>query len=476
MFENRRILYIAAIAFFSHAVAICSFFVSLHYSSDHIQLLSIEEIVYVPSGFLVSIIALVMAIALVNILFINFFYSYLHQFYLPTPKAQVVNYLFIALADVVVVFVVQQCLTVQVLAPGFYPLFYVLAVLLNLASTYGVHSVFKIMASWPRNRRNFLMIGSNKRAVQFAHFFEENSVLGFYNVGYLDDANYSGSDIRMLGTIDQLAEVVRQNVIDIVVVHLPIRSCYDQITQIINISEMHGISVHYLTNIFEPKHSSIVTSKVGALAAIIMHTAPLEDWRILLKRLFDIVFAVTLLILTAPLMLLVAIIIKANDGGSILYSQDRVGYNKRIFKLYKFRTMCMNADKMQIQFSHLNEMDGPVFKIANDPRINPCGRLLRKYSIDELPQLFNVLKGDMSVVGPRPMALSDYQGFSEDWQRRRFSMRPGLTCYWQIRGRNSLPFESWMRLDMEYIDNWNLLEDLRIIFLTIPEVLRGGGV
>lgn len=143
--------------------------------------------------------------------------------------------------------------------------------------------------------------------------------------------------------------------------------------------------------------------------------------------------------------------------------------------MYKFRTMCRDADKIQNDFIHLNEMDGPVFKIKNDPRITTVGRILRKYSIDELPQLLNVLLGDMSIVGPRPMALRDYEGFPEDWQRRRFSMRPGLTCYWQIRGRNTLDFETWMHLDMEYIDNWSFFEDIKIILLTIPAVLKGSG-
>lgn len=476
MFENRRSLYINVVSFFNHAIAIGSFVISLYYSHSHIDIVAVDGSTYVASGVIAAVAVLVIAIALVNILFINYFYSYLHQFYLPDPKVQVVNFLIIALTDVLTAYILQSALSVKVLMLDFYPRFYAIAVILSLLATYGVHALFKTINARPRNRRNFVMIGSNKRAVQFSRFFEKNVVLGFYNLGYLDDANYSGEKIRMLGNLDQFTNVVRENIIDIVVVHLPIRSCYDQIVKIINISEMHGISVHYLTNIFEPKHSYVVTSKVGALASIIMHTAPLEDWRILLKRLFDIIFSLSMIIVTAPLMLIVAIIIKMKDGGSILYKQERVGYNKRIFHVYKFRTMCMDADKMQGQYSHLNEMDGPVFKIKNDPRVSPFGRFLRKYSIDELPQLFNVLKGDMSVVGPRPMALRDYEGFSEDWQRRRFSMRPGLTCYWQIRGRNTLPFEAWMRLDMEYIDNWNLFEDVKIIFLTIPEVLRGGGV
>ena len=143
--------------------------------------------------------------------------------------------------------------------------------------------------------------------------------------------------------------------------------------------------------------------------------------------------------------------------------------------MYKFRTMVPNAERMQEELLHLNEMSGPVFKIRNDPRMTPLGRILRKTSIDELPQLFNVLKGDMSLVGPRPMSVRDYGLFSEDWQRRRFSVRPGITCLWQVNGRNSVPFERWMKLDMEYIDQWSLWLDLKILARTIPALLRGSG-
>jgi lipopolysaccharide/colanic/teichoic acid biosynthesis glycosyltransferase len=152
-----------------------------------------------------------------------------------------------------------------------------------------------------------------------------------------------------------------------------------------------------------------------------------------------------------------------------------VGLNKRQFVMYKFRTMIPNAEKAQEQLLALNEMTGPVFKIKNDPRVTPIGRFLRKTSLDELPQLWNVLTGDMSLVGPRAMSVRDYQFFSEDWQRRRFSVRPGITCLWQVNGRNSIPFEQWMQLDMQYIDKWSLWLDLKILARTIPAVLKGSG-
>jgi lipopolysaccharide/colanic/teichoic acid biosynthesis glycosyltransferase len=152
-----------------------------------------------------------------------------------------------------------------------------------------------------------------------------------------------------------------------------------------------------------------------------------------------------------------------------------VGRNKRLFSIYKFRTMVANAEQLQDKLLTMNEMTGPVFKIQADPRVTPLGRFLRKTSIDELPQLFNVLKGEMSLVGPRAMSLRDYKLFDQDWQRRRFSVKPGITCLWQVHGRNSVPFEKWMELDMQYIDKWSLWLDLKILLQTVPAVVRGTG-
>jgi lipopolysaccharide/colanic/teichoic acid biosynthesis glycosyltransferase len=167
--------------------------------------------------------------------------------------------------------------------------------------------------------------------------------------------------------------------------------------------------------------------------------------------------------------------IKASSPGPVFFKQKRVGLNKRHILMYKFRTMVPDAESMQEKLVHLNEMTGPVFKISKDPRVTPIGRILRKTSIDELPQLFNVLAGDMSLVGPRALSMRDYQFFDEDWQRRRFSVRPGITCLWQINGRNSIGFEQWMELDMQYIDTWSLWLDLKILARTIPVVLKGSG-
>ena len=187
------------------------------------------------------------------------------------------------------------------------------------------------------------------------------------------------------------------------------------------------------------------------------------------------VFSGLLLILLAPLFLVVAVLVKCTSPGSVLFRQTRVGLNKRQFQIYKFRTMIANAEQIQDELLPMNEMAGPVFKITNDPRVTPLGRVLRKTSIDELPQLFNVLKGEMSLVGPRAMSLRDYQLFDQDWQRRRFSVKPGITCLWQVNGRSSIPFEKWMELDMQYIDKWSLWLDFKILARTVPAVLRGTG-
>jgi len=182
-----------------------------------------------------------------------------------------------------------------------------------------------------------------------------------------------------------------------------------------------------------------------------------------------------LLFAIAPVLAVVALMIKLTSKGPVLFKQERIGRNKRRFYIYKFRTMVPNAEKMLPALELLNEATGPVFKIKNDPRMTPIGRLLRRSSIDELPQLFNVLRGDMSLVGPRPLPLRDYAGFDQDWQRRRFSVRPGITCLWQVRGRNNIAFDHWMKLDLQYLDEWSIWLDMKILAQTIPAVLKGSG-
>jgi lipopolysaccharide/colanic/teichoic acid biosynthesis glycosyltransferase len=189
----------------------------------------------------------------------------------------------------------------------------------------------------------------------------------------------------------------------------------------------------------------------------------------------DVSVSLLAMLILSPLFLLVGLIVKLTSSGPALFFQDRVGLNKRRFRLYKFRTMVVDAERRQRELEHLNEASGAVFKIMNDPRLTPVGKFLRKTSIDELPQLFNVLKGDMSLVGPRPLPVRDYQGFNQDWQRRRFSVRPGITCLWQVNGRSTVHFEKWMELDMQYIDQWSLSLDFKILARTIPAVIRGAG-
>ncbi|MDP2689601.1 MAG: sugar transferase, partial [Deltaproteobacteria bacterium] len=193
------------------------------------------------------------------------------------------------------------------------------------------------------------------------------------------------------------------------------------------------------------------------------------------KRAADIVLAGTALLFTLPFFLLASLLVKLSSPGPVFFRQERCGLNGRRFDLLKFRTMVENADGLKDAIAHLNEMSGPVFKIKKDPRVTPVGRFLRKYSLDELPQLINVLKGDMSIVGPRPPIPAEVVKY-EIWQRRRLSVRPGITCFWQVNGRNKVGFDDWISLDLKYIDNWSFKQDMKIILKTIPAVLRGTGV
>jgi len=283
------------------------------------------------------------------------------------------------------------------------------------------------------------------------------------------------SGYALASDVESFGQFLRNSVVDEVIMALPFRSMHDQASRIAAACEEQGITLRVLPNIFDLKRARSSAEEVEGDPLITHTTGWAEGWPLFAKQVLDFTISGIAIILLSPVLLLVGALVKLASPGPVLFVQKRLGLNKRPFDLYKFRTMVLDAEHQMPQIEHLNEVMGPVFKMKNDPRVTPIGRFLRKTSIDELPQLFNVLKSEMSLVGPRPLPVRDYNGFNEDWPRRRFSVRPGVTCLWQIRGRSSIPFQQWMELDLQYIDKWSLWLDLRILILTIPAVFRGSG-
>jgi len=333
-----------------------------------------------------------------------------------------------------------------------------------------------------RNLRNIIIVGTNSRALEFARRLIFLPELGYRIAGFVDQ-NWQGleafrrSGYALASDFGDLPQLLRNSVVDEVVLALPFRSMHDQGSRIAALCEEQGITVRVLPNIFNSKIARSSAEELeGESDPLITHsTGSVEEWQIVAKRILDFTLSSIMITLLSPALLLVAALIRLSSPGPVLFIQKRLGLNKRHFNMCKFRTMEVDAERRMGEVEHLNEVSGPVFKIKNDPRITPIGRFLRKTSIDELPQLFNVLKGDMSLVGPRPLPVRDYEGFNKDCQRRRFSVKPGITCLWQVGGRSSIPFEKWMELDLQYIDKWSLRLDFEILLRTIPAVLRGSG-
>ena len=332
-----------------------------------------------------------------------------------------------------------------------------------------------------RNVHHILVLGSNVRAIEFGRRIEAMPERGYRLLGFVDDewpglAEFREAGFRLACTNAEIAEFLRKNVVDEIAIFLPLRSFYERAADVAKLAKQYGILVRLDTDVFNLKFAHARADATGGASQIVASGSGFDGWQLLLKRGIDVVGSLALLVILSPVFLIVAALIKlTSPGGPVFFAQKRVGINKRQFTMFKFRTMVPAAESIQEKLAHLNEMTGPAFKIRNDPRITPLGHILRKTSIDELPQLFNVLAGDMSLVGPRAMSLRDYQLFSEDWQRRRFSVPPGITCLWQVHGRNTIPFEQWMILDMQYIDGWSLWLDIKILALTIPAVFRGLG-
>lgn len=323
-----------------------------------------------------------------------------------------------------------------------------------------------------------IIVGSGPIALSFYQEMQKTPEQNYRFLGFVDSPNEhrvpEEIQRQLIGPIDQLDRIIMERVVDQVVIALPIRSCYDDIQRTIAVCEQSGVESEYISDAF---NLSLAHAQHGTLEtrSVVRFKVVEDDYRLVIKRVIDIVAAMIGLVCCAPMLVLIALAIKLTSRGPVCFNHERYGLGKRRFVMYKFRTMVANAEALKQSVEHLNEAQGPVFKIRRDPRITPLGRLLRKTSLDELPQLFNVLRGDMSLVGPRPLINRDVALFQEPWLMRRFSVKPGITCLWQISGRSNLNFDRWIELDLQYIDSWSLGLDFSILMRTLPAVLRGQG-
>lgn len=363
---------------------------------------------------------------------------------------------------------------------SFMLLFWLLSSMFIIVARVTVRYLLRKIRLHGRNLRHVLILGTNSRALEFARRIESKPELGYRVLGFVDD-DWAGMQIfrqtqyRLCCDLEGLSEYLRRNAIDEVAIYLPLRSFYEYASQVAALCEQNGIMMRFASDIFNLKIARSRAADLDGDPHITAYSGSLDGWPILMKRALDMVVSFILLVLLAPLFAIVALAIKVESEGPAFFRQERIGINKRRFLIYKFRTMVPNADKMLSELEKLNEVSGPVFKIKNDPRRTRIGGFLRRTSIDELPQLLNVLTGDMSLVGPRPLPVRDYEGFNEDWQRRRFSIRPGITCLWQVNGRSAISFEKWMQLDLQYMDEWSFWLDLKILARTVPAVFKGSG-
>jgi exopolysaccharide biosynthesis polyprenyl glycosylphosphotransferase len=333
--------------------------------------------------------------------------------------------------------------------------------------------------------RSFLLVGDVREVAEIARTIESHASRGMRLFGFvrLNPERETEAQARQLTdalrgsypvfALAQLPEILRRQVIDEVIFAVS-KEELEKLEETFLICEEEGVKTRVLLSFFPHLISKVYLERLGEKPLLTFSATPEDESLLLLKRLVDFAMAVGLLIALSPLFLLLALLIKLTSRGPVLYRQTRCGLGGRKFTLYKFRSMQPGADLRREELEALNEMDGPAFKIRDDPRCTSIGRFMRKFSLDELPQLVNVLKGDMSFVGPRPPLPEEVEKY-ERWQRRRLRMQPGLTCLWALEGRSQLSFRRWMELDLAYIDNWSPALDWKILLRTIPVVLLGRG-
>jgi exopolysaccharide biosynthesis polyprenyl glycosylphosphotransferase len=355
---------------------------------------------------------------------------------------------------------------------------FMLSMLVLMIEKFILVFVFREIRLRGLNFQDILIVGTNDRAKHFIRKLDHHRDMGLKIKGIIDeDEQVVGQKIQgheIIGTFDDLPDILAHQAVDHVFFIVP-RSFLERIEPLIRHCEIIGITVSVAVDLFDLQFAVGKEENILNLPLITFQTVPDKTGQLMFKRVIDILLAIIIFVVISPLYVLTAVLIKATSSGPVYFVQERYGLYGRRFKLYKFRTMVPDAEDKLQELLKRNEMQGPAFKLSDDPRVTPLGRTLRKLSIDELPQLWNVLQGDMSLVGPRPPIPCEVEKYRY-WQRRRLSMRPGITCLWQVSGRNNIvDFNQWAQLDLEYIDNWSLKLDFKILLRTISAVISGAG-
>ncbi len=369
-------------------------------------------------------------------------------------------------------------LKIQYVSRAIVVTFAVLDSLILIGVRIGMVWYFRRSLQRGKNFLQVLIIGTGNRAKQLAETLHQKSEWGVHIVGHLDpDQSRVGTSVLgvpVIGTVDDISSVLKDHVIDEVILAIP-RAMIPDVDKIAYACEEEGVKLRFMADVFNVHVARMRLVELGSVPMLTLEPVAQEGWKVFVKRTIDLAVCLLLLPFVLPVIGIIALAVKIDSPGRFFFIQERIGQNKRRFPMFKFRTMVKDADKMMGQVEQLNEAEGPIFKIAKDPRVTRVGQFLRRTSLDELPQIFNIIRGEMSLVGPRPMSIRDVNLFDQGIQRKRFSVKPGLTCLWQVSGRSQLPFSKWLELDLYYIDHWSLSLDLKILFKTVPAVLKGTG-
>jgi exopolysaccharide biosynthesis polyprenyl glycosylphosphotransferase len=352
--------------------------------------------------------------------------------------------------------------------------FFTVAWALLVAIRLGIRAVRRATGRPGRRARYYAVVGSGERARELVEAIQEQE-WGLHLAGYVveDGSRPPRGTWPVLGRVSELAAVLEEHVLDEVVLAVPPERIPAMQDAIATCEEL-GVPVLVSLDVARRGRARPSVGEIAGQPVLRFSRTPSDTLALAAKRAFDVVASAATLLVLAPVLAAVAVAIKLDSRGPVFFRQRRVGLNGRTFQIVKFRSMHVDAEARQEALRARNEMSGPVFKIADDPRVTRVGRLLRRTSLDEFPQFWNVLRGDMSVVGPRPPIPSEVRQYKR-WQRRRLSVKPGITCVWQVSGRNQIDFDRWMELDLAYIDQWSLWRDLQICLRTIPAVLTARG-